>query len=38
MNKPADAVFIDNASFEELRTSFRGELIRPADIGYDERR
>jgi len=38
MNKPADAVFIDNASFEELRTAFRGELIRPADMGYDERR
>lgn len=35
MNKAAAAAPIDDASVDNLRTSFRGELIRPADTGYD---
>ena len=29
---------VDGAAFDELSGSFRGELIRPADPGYDEQR
>ena len=29
---------IDDASVDDLKASFRGELIRPADTGYDEHR
>ncbi len=38
MTPLADAGAIDERSVEELRASFRGELVRPADAGYDEHR
>ena len=38
MSKVAEAASIDDASVDELQASFRGELIRPADAGYDEHR
>ena len=38
MSKVAKAASIDDASMDDLKASFRGELIRPADTGYDERR
>jgi FAD/FMN-containing dehydrogenase len=38
MTTLADTGAIDDRSVEELRTSFRGELVRPADDGYDEHR
>jgi len=38
MKKVADAASVDTVSFEELEKSFRGELIRPADRGYDVHR
>ena len=38
MSKIAKAASIDDASVDDLKASFRGELIRPADAGYDEHR
>ena len=38
MSKVAKASDIDDGSVDDLKASFRGELIRPADAGYDERR
>jgi FAD/FMN-containing dehydrogenase len=38
MNKVATAASFDAASVDVLKASFRGELIRPADTGYDEHR
>ena len=38
MSKIGKAVSIDDASVDDLKASFRGELIRPADAGYDEHR
>ncbi len=38
MNKNDRAGTIDDASVDAFRASFRGEIIRPADIGYDEHR
>jgi FAD/FMN-containing dehydrogenase len=38
MSKVATAASIDDASVDDLKVSFRGELIRPADTGYDEHR
>jgi FAD/FMN-containing dehydrogenase len=38
MSKVTQAASIDDASVDDLRASFRGELIRPADADYDERR
>jgi len=34
----AEAGAIEDRSVEDLRTSFRGELVRPSDAGYDEHR
>jgi FAD/FMN-containing dehydrogenase len=33
-----EAAPLDDASLDELEASFRGELVRPADPGYDEHR
>jgi FAD/FMN-containing dehydrogenase len=38
MEVVTDAAKVDGAAFEELGGSFRGELIRPGDAVYDERR
>lgn len=38
MNKSDKAGTIDDASVDAFRASFRGEIIRPADTGYDEHR
>jgi hypothetical protein len=38
MSKVLKAASIDDASVDDLKASFRGELIRPADTGYDEHR
>jgi hypothetical protein len=38
MEVVTDAAKVDGAAFEELSGSFRGELIRPSDAVYDERR
>lgn len=38
MSKVAEASAIDDASVDDLQASFRGQLIRPADTGYDEHR
>jgi hypothetical protein len=38
MEVVTDAAKIDGAAFDELSGSFRGELIRPSDAVYDERR
>jgi FAD/FMN-containing dehydrogenase len=38
MSKIADFGTIDHASVEAFRGSFRGDLIRPADAGYEEHR
>src|SRR5512147_3336653 len=38
MNTIANPVTIEDASVEALKASFRGEIIRPSDAGYDERR
>ena len=38
MSRLAAAAAIDDASVNDLKASFRGELIRPADAGYDEHR
>jgi hypothetical protein len=38
MNKLAKVSSIDDGSVDDLKASFRGELIRPSDAGYDERR
>ena len=38
MNKVAKAISIDDASVNNLKASFRGEIIRPADTSYEERR
>ena len=32
------AASIDPASVDDLRASFRGEIIRPVDAGYDQHR
>jgi hypothetical protein len=38
MSKVARAASIDDASVNALKASFRGQIIRPADAGYDEHR
>jgi len=38
MSKVAEASSIDDASVDDLQASFRGELIRPSDTGYEEHR
>jgi FAD/FMN-containing dehydrogenase len=38
MSKVAEDPAIDDASVDDLRASFRGDLIRPADPGYEEHR
>ncbi len=38
MSKGTRATSIDDASVDDLRASFRGDIIRPADAGYDEHR
>jgi hypothetical protein len=38
VNTVAEAVRLDEAAFTELESSFRGELVRPAEPTYDERR
>ena len=38
MSKVAKAASIDDASVDDLKASFRGMIIRPADTGYDEHR
>ena len=38
MEVVTEAAKVDGAAFEELRGSFRGELVRPADAVYDEHR
>ena len=38
MSSVPEAVKLDEAAFTELARSFRGELIRPEDPAYDERR
>jgi FAD/FMN-containing dehydrogenase len=38
MSKRASAASIDDASVDDLKASFRGEIIRPADISYNEHR
>src|SRR5207249_1758319 len=38
MTSIADRAAIDRAAVEELQASFRGEVVGPADAGYDEHR
>ena len=38
MNQVAEAATIDDAAMSDLKTSFRGELIRKGDAGYDQHR
>lgn len=38
MSPMAQGTEIDGAAVDELQTSFRGELVRPDDAGYDEHR
>jgi FAD/FMN-containing dehydrogenase len=38
MSKLAKVASIDDGSVDDLKASFRGELVRPSDAGYDERR
>ena len=38
MSSLAQGAMIDGGAFEQLQSSFRGELVRPDDTGYDEHR
>src|SRR5437867_10942072 len=38
MTSIADRTGIDRAAVDELQASFRGEVVGPADAGYDEHR
>jgi hypothetical protein len=38
MSSIAEGTLIDRGAVDELRASFRGELVLPGDSGYDEHR
>jgi len=38
VSRVAESISIDDAAMADLRASFRGELVRPAEAGYDEHR
>jgi hypothetical protein len=38
MSTVTERTAIDGAAVDELRASFRGEVVSPADAGYDEHR
>jgi len=38
VSRVAEGISIDDAAMADLRASFRGELVRPAEAGYDEHR